>query len=1460
MVDKKLVDDLVHFVSKNSNNFEVSEFDGDIFWLNNMAFSYAAEKLRFSHMLIYHIPGKFLSVYDKTRFEAIGKRFFDKYKDDHDSFRKKFYSTQENLIKLAAKLRLDDESLSSYNKLVTAIGDFSEVSVFSLEALEHHLNKRIKSRIKEYDVFELLTTPLYSSYVSRRQLELIKALGKLPDQEKELVKTGQSDISRYSKLPSILNDYLSRWGWSFLNYGSNSMLNPEELLKMIIEDYSSFEGEDARHKAFKSRQHEKRKMLSKLTKDIRELIDFFDLVVELRDQRKAVFLKIILPSKEWLKAFARSKGLSYEEVIFLDCQEHLLLTKHNQEEMLEKAKSRSKGCVAVFSFKGNHSIILVGKDYLRLKEAILRPCREGSLSGVSTSGGIVKGKVRVIKDLKEFESFCKGEILVASHTTPDYIKVMKKASAIITERGGITSHAAIVSRELGIPCIVGIRNVTETLKTGDLVEVDADNGIVKKIRQDSSVPERPEVDAAELFANDMKGQVTIKQEGNLSGLAFASIIPGFFSPYSSKYYDFDFRSLIIVLKPHYGAVFFDKAIYQETTNTTYRHLQQKKSASKLLEIKDFKLIEKYINADYRKYSPKQLARLTDTQLDALMKKFFNRVDRFIACTVFSESLDASMIRRFYDLVSKDDAGFDGFLRFTTKVCEESFAARYERVMIDFGLRDYDRQWIFANYYEAPELAMIREITEKSIRSMGGRLKIKTELSNAKQELRRNRSELSSYTKKLDKELRILAEFIQLCIGLRDLRKEAIQKHITLLSNTAREILKRKGISHEKVPFVFESDFRTGRHNEKDYADELERRYNGCALYFNRKSLVIQYIGFDEAKKKLFSLVDKDAISSQELHGTSACKGKVKSKVSIVLGEKDFSKFKQGEILVTSMTRPEYLPLMKKAAGVITDEGGVTCHAAIVSRELGIPCVIGTNNATRVLKDGDLVEVDANNGVVRIMEKNDNKKNKKGAESERKNAKKAEKNAAKAASQKKSIIATELKGTTINPGLVFGRARIVKLASETSKVKIGDVLVTRMTTPKFRKAMEKAIAIVTDEGDANCHAADVSREMSKPCIISTVIATKTFKDGDYLEVDASKGIVRKITAVEFKKKIKEVEDEAALVGVSKIPTGAAELEIRPDMVAWFKDLSKKDLPLVGGKGANLGEMFNHFPIPNGFCITVNAYKKFLKDNKLEEGIFSLLRKLDIEDTKLLDEVSVKIDKIIMSAKISVEIEEEIIRNYRVLGSGFVAVRSSATAEDLPTASFAGQQATFLNVKGEKDILVAVKQCWASLFTARAIYYRVINEFHHEKVLISVVVQEMVDSDKAGVMFTVNPVNNNRNEMIIEGSFGLGESVVSGQVTPDTYIIEKSPLKMQSKTVNEKRMAIIKDEKTGKNKEIALDSVKANTQCLKDSEIIDLAKAGLLIEQHYAKPQDIEWAVDRKGKIFILQSRPITTLDN
>jgi pyruvate,water dikinase len=319
---------------------------------------------------------------------------------------------------------------------------------------------------------------------------------------------------------------------------------------------------------------------------------------------------------------------------------------------------------------------------------------------------------------------------------------------------------------------------------------------------------------------------------------------------------------------------------------------------------------------------------------------------------------------------------------------------------------------------------------------------------------------------------------------------------------------------------------------------------------------------------------------------------------------------------------------------------------------------------------------------------------------------------------------------------------------------------------------------------------------------------------------------------------------------------------PKAVVWFNEVTKKDIPLVGGKGANLGEMTNAgIPVPPGFIVTASAYYDFIEKAKLQDKIKDLLNPVNVQDSKQLQETALKVQKLITDAAMPPETAREIEQAYVKMGRGLVAVRSSATAEDLPEASFAGQQATFLNVQGEKDVVKAVQGCWASLFGARAIFYRHEQGFDHFKVGIAVPVQRMVQSESSGVMFTVEPSTNNKEKITIEAVLGLGEMIVSGDVTPDHYSVNKKDVKILEKQIKKQEWKLIKKAGAhGKSDNIKIDLTPEEQarQKITDDDIIFLAKIGNTLEKHYDFPQDVEWAKE-KGKIYIVQTRPITTIN-
>jgi len=315
------------------------------------------------------------------------------------------------------------------------------------------------------------------------------------------------------------------------------------------------------------------------------------------------------------------------------------------------------------------------------------------------------------------------------------------------------------------------------------------------------------------------------------------------------------------------------------------------------------------------------------------------------------------------------------------------------------------------------------------------------------------------------------------------------------------------------------------------------------------------------------------------------------------------------------------------------------------------------------------------------------------------------------------------------------------------------------------------------------------------------------------------------------------------------------------IVWFNEVSKEDVATVGGKGANLGEMTKaQIPVPQGFIVTAGAYFDFLQRSGTIDEIRQLLQSLNLGDSRQLQQTAGEIKRLILEVPMLPELAGEIKQAYKEMGGGLVAVRSSATAEDLPEASFAGQQRTFLNVQGEKEVIAAVQGCWASLFEPRAIFYRHQQGFDLFKVGIAVPVQKMIQSEVSGVMFTIEPVTSDPTKIIIEAVYGLGEAIVSGEVTPDLYIIGKEGLRISSKQISKQEWQLVRNpQATDKetNIEVPLEPSSQNQQKLADDDILELAKIGKQLEDHYQFPQDIEWA-KQDEQIFIVQTRPVTTI--
>ncbi|MDB2263401.1 phosphoenolpyruvate synthase [Halorubrum ezzemoulense] len=313
------------------------------------------------------------------------------------------------------------------------------------------------------------------------------------------------------------------------------------------------------------------------------------------------------------------------------------------------------------------------------------------------------------------------------------------------------------------------------------------------------------------------------------------------------------------------------------------------------------------------------------------------------------------------------------------------------------------------------------------------------------------------------------------------------------------------------------------------------------------------------------------------------------------------------------------------------------------------------------------------------------------------------------------------------------------------------------------------------------------------------------------------------------------------------------------VLLLEDVDADDVGTVGGKAASLGELIGAgLPVPPGFAVTAGTYRTFIEEAGIDDELFDAVD-VDPEDSAALREAEATAERLILDTPFPEEVREEILEQYRAIGEdgeeAFVAVRSSATAEDLPDSSFAGQQETFLNVR-EDDLLRRVKECWASLFTQRAIYYRQQRGFPHADVDIAVVVQRMVDAEKSGVMFTSHPSTGDP-QVTIEAAWGLGEAVVSGTVSPDNYVYDRERGAVDEVTVADKKVEMVKDPDTGETVQLDVDEDRRSERVLSDGEIGDLVELGERVEDHYGAPQDVEWAI-YGGEIYMLQSRPITTI--
>lgn len=1370
-----------------------------------------------------------------------------------------------------------------------------------------------------------------------------------------------------------------------------------------------------------------------------------------RDEIAKVYPEIDKIISKLTVELGRKEGFDGSLLIYMSYYEFNNYLKNRiGKDMIEELNNRKKGYFYAFEEGSNKEIILTdSENILKISKEFFDIAADISeVKGFVANKGNAKGIV-----FNPFESNNipkEGYILVTPTTHPKDLPLIKKAKALVVDEGGLLSHAAIISRELGKPCIIGTKIGTKVFKNGEMVELDTDKGVVRKL--DPGSEQYPK----DLFFN-LTFYATRPQTVQRDELASAIFAISKGRTVSIPYKD-NSRSLYVESE-RYESLMVDLIKSVDTYPKWKRHLKNYgliadkflKIAKRLgtASVKDRKLCINLLKewwVTYGKYTsfifmPFAIEKYLEPETKELLHRLYkDKSEEMFSIIGLPSELNDYQLMRLGIL--------DAFKAKDKPSAIRKLVDKYQW----YSEYSYVEPLLDYRYFES-ELKKLTSDSARKEREQIDAIKIvnKKRWDNLKKSIKNSR-------------LKLLAEIIHSYTLIRTQRIDILKKGQFSLriffSNLASDISlsSKSRWDTRKVACMTTEEILEYLSSGKLPSDEsLDKRDKHEYIYYYHENKP-HFIYDKKTINSIVSSILEKEDQNEHISGTIAYKGVVKGIVRVISSRNELSKINEGDILVARSTMTEYTPAMTKAVGFITDEGGVTCHASVIAREQHKPCIVGTGNATRLLKDGDYIELDADNGIVRKIHSNNtcldlNPKDfkkfftifaditclhgeflMKGSlgksdvfltsrnhqyntflrkEKEKicldegvelfgdqkkytdfmnefrayikyakskiipkyskvpSNLTKEEAirdiksigrfwhfygyteffyidDAYRIAKQKNNKIMMDnlneismfkfearkvlnsyffkkgvmenlltyfskkylskddarylyseelislfdgnkpskklieerrdcfsaaiidgniirfqykeakrlnelftklesvgqLKGVTANPGIAEGRAIISPMLNDHKEIqKInkmmlkGDILIAETTSPDTMMLCSKAAAIVADQGGMLSHAAIVSREIGIPCIVQTDNATKIFKTGDYVRVDANTGTVRKINNLKtskqplMKKKTSKISKKA---GTKKKPakhkaTKKGKLELYTDKdILWFRDLKKEDIPIVGGKGANLGEMYNHFPIPNGFCVTVHGYRKFMEMTGIIEHIHGLLDALDVEETEKLDETSKKIRDMILKQKFPASLKKEIISNYKRLNHKKVAVRSSATAEDLPTASFAGQQDTYLNMTGDKKVIDAVQRCWASLFTSRAIYYREKNNFKHRDVLISVVIQEMIDADFAGVMFTIDPVN--KKYILIEVVEGLGESLVSGMVTPNTYFVHKSDSKIM-----EQSLQFAYDEKV----------------------IHEVAKVGRLIEKHYKKPMDVEFAV-KKGKLYILQARPITTL--
>ena len=710
---------------------------------------------------------------------------------------------------------------------------------------------------------------------------------------------------------------------------------------------------------FSDKKKELERWKKTLNKKEQKIVDYIQYVMEARDLRKDPLAKAQYVLYTLAVEFCSRVGIDEKYANHIALADYLKGSRWLQENK-EFIIERYDGQISLLDV--DHSFESQAIDYdLAIKELMEKSSHLDSehteIYGQSACKGKVEAEVQIVLEVNDSVNFKEGNILVTSMTRPEFVPLMKKASAIITNEGGITCHAAIVSRELNIPCIIGTKFATQVLKDGDLVEVDADNGIVHILNEDEEggkdkkpkdVPDN-NLDIIKKFKQGLDGHEIITQRGDIS-IAFLGDICNVIQDNIVKNYGYtNIQPILNLQKGSKGIIYFDLEMYRDFSRVSYKKI--KTSVYDLPEYKDYRKIAKEIS---RRYASFNIADKFEDLVNQAEENFLLG-KKLLAPTLFAEAVDHHLVQEFAEKLNVDN--LDKFVEISTLPAFPSFVIWLDKML----LKGEDIQWSFTNYFGSPEKNERSKKANNLILEKGGEKAIKEEIKLLESSLEKNKGIIKDFSKKLNPKEKILLEFIQESMHIRDERKEYILKLFTMQSDVLRKIGELYDLSYKEMSVL--SIRELSKIKDSSFRDELKKRSQKGAVMINWTDSCEMFIcDFDDANEIFKSKSNNEKV----LSGVTANKGIATGPVSVILTQDDFSLFNDGDILVTGMTRSEYVPLMKKASAILTDEGGVTCHAAIISRELGKPCIIAMRDVTQKLKDGDIVEVDADNGVIKLI--------------------------------------------------------------------------------------------------------------------------------------------------------------------------------------------------------------------------------------------------------------------------------------------------------------------------------------------------------------------------------------------------------------------------------------------------------------------------------------------------------------